>query len=64
MSGDEAENLPGVYLAGDTSRGASLIVWASSDGREAVREIDRALIDESGLLFRGEGSSLTVDASY
>ena len=37
-------SLPGVYAAGDASRGASLIVWAISDGREAARAIDADLV--------------------
>ena len=36
-------SVPGVYSAGDSCRGASLIVWAISDGREAARAIDTAL---------------------
>lgn len=31
-----ATNLPGVYAAGDIVRGASLVVWAIRDGREAA----------------------------
>jgi glutamate synthase (NADPH/NADH) small chain len=34
----------GVYAAGDASRGASLVVWAISDGREAARQIDADLL--------------------
>lgn len=34
---------PGVFCAGDASRGASLIVWAISDGREAARAVDAHL---------------------
>ena len=34
---------PGVYSAGDSCRGASLIVWAIADGREAARAIDKEL---------------------
>ena len=37
-------NVPGVYVAGDAYRGASLIVWAISDGREAARTVDADLI--------------------
>jgi len=29
-------NLPGVYACGDIQRGASLVVWAIRDGREAA----------------------------
>jgi glutamate synthase (NADPH/NADH) small chain len=36
-------SVPGVFCAGDSSRGASLIVWAIADGREAARAIDEAL---------------------
>ncbi|MEE2645561.1 MAG: glutamate synthase subunit beta [Myxococcota bacterium] len=53
---DFQTSLPGVYVAGDASRGASLIVWAISDGREAAREIDLALMGESSLPTRGEDS--------
>ena len=28
-------NLPGVFAAGDIVRGASLVVWAIKDGRDA-----------------------------
>ncbi len=34
-----ATNLPGVYAAGDIVRGASLVVWAIRDGREAAQAI-------------------------
>jgi glutamate synthase (NADPH/NADH) small chain len=34
-----ATNLPGVYAAGDIVRGASLVVWAIRDGREAGEAI-------------------------
>ena len=34
-----ATNLPGVYAVGDIVRGASLVVWAIRDGREAADSI-------------------------
>lgn len=34
---------PRVWAVGDAQRGASLIVWAISDGREAARDVDAAL---------------------
>ncbi|MEX0970280.1 MAG: NAD(P)-dependent oxidoreductase [Paracoccaceae bacterium] len=34
-----ATNLPGVYAAGDIVRGASLVVWAIRDGRDAAEAI-------------------------
>ena len=50
-----ATNLPGVYTAGDAMRGASLVVWAISDGREAARAIDADLrSSESRLPTRGD----------
>lgn len=37
-------SVPGIYAAGDAQRGASLIVWAISDGREAARAVDADLL--------------------
>ncbi|OYV31558.1 MAG: hypothetical protein B7Z81_13620 [Acidocella sp. 20-61-6] len=34
-------NLPGVFAAGDIVRGASLVVWAIRDGRDAAAAIDQ-----------------------
>ena len=34
-----ATSLPGVYAVGDIMRGASLVVWAIRDGREAAESI-------------------------
>jgi glutamate synthase (NADPH) small chain len=36
-------SLPGVFAAGDIVRGASLVVWAIRDGREAAGAIDAFL---------------------
>ncbi|MCR5873744.1 NAD(P)-dependent oxidoreductase [Phenylobacterium sp. J426] len=36
-------SLPGVFAAGDIVRGASLVVWAIRDGRDAAEAIDRYL---------------------
>jgi glutamate synthase (NADPH/NADH) small chain len=41
--------LPGVFAAGDAHRGASLIVWAIAEGRNAARECDRYLMGTSRL---------------
>jgi glutamate synthase (NADPH/NADH) small chain len=35
--------LPGVFAAGDIVRGASLVVWAIRDGRDAAAAIHRFL---------------------
>ena len=36
-------NVPGVFAAGDMRRGASLVVWAIREGRDAAQSIDDAL---------------------
>ncbi len=36
-------NIPGVFAAGDIVRGASLVVWAIKDGRDAAQSIDNYL---------------------
>jgi glutamate synthase (NADPH/NADH) small chain len=36
-----ATTLPGVFVAGDARRGASLVVWAIREGRDAAVAIDR-----------------------
>jgi glutamate synthase (NADPH/NADH) small chain len=36
-------SVPGVFAAGDMRRGASLIVWAIREGRDAAKQIDRYL---------------------
>ena len=43
VDADYATNVAGVYAAGDAKRGASLIVWAIAEGREAARSIDAYL---------------------
>ncbi|HEU4390878.1 MAG TPA: glutamate synthase subunit beta [Blastocatellia bacterium] len=42
-------SVPGVFAAGDMSRGQSLVVWAIADGRRAARGADRYLMGESVL---------------
>ena len=36
-------NLNGVFAAGDIVRGASLVVWAIRDGRDAAVQIEKYL---------------------
>ena len=36
-------SLPGVYAAGDIVRGASLVVWAIKDGRDAAEQMHQAM---------------------
>jgi glutamate synthase (NADPH) small chain len=38
---------PGVFVAGDAKRGASLIVWAIAEGRKAARQADEYLMGRS-----------------
>jgi glutamate synthase (NADPH/NADH) small chain len=38
-----------VFTAGDARRGQSLVVWAISEGREAARNIDKFLMNETKL---------------
>ncbi|MGZ6135340.1 MAG: FAD-dependent oxidoreductase, partial [Myxococcaceae bacterium] len=54
---------PGIWAVGDTRRGASLIVWAISDGREAARDIDSVLTGgPSRLPTRGADAPFTAPA--
>ena len=41
--GAHRTSVPGVFAAGDARRGASLIVWAIREGRDAAESIDRWL---------------------
>jgi glutamate synthase (NADPH/NADH) small chain len=36
-------NIQGIFAAGDIVRGASLVVWAIRDGRDAAISIDKYL---------------------
>jgi glutamate synthase (NADPH/NADH) small chain len=51
ISTDEAHrtDIPGVFAAGDARRGASLIVWAIREGRDAAESIDRWLREPTTL---------------
>ncbi len=44
-----ATNVPKVYVAGDSRRGQSLVVWAIREGRQAARSVDEALMGKSDL---------------
>ncbi|MCC6729042.1 MAG: glutamate synthase subunit beta [Chthonomonadales bacterium] len=46
-------SVPGVFAAGDTRRGQSLIVWAIAEGREAARCADAYLVGSSQLPLAG-----------
>jgi glutamate synthase (NADPH/NADH) small chain len=58
VDGRFATSADGVFCAGDASRGASLIVWAISDGREAAKAADAWLSGTaSALPTRGKDAS-------
>lgn len=42
-------SLPGIFAAGDMVRGASLVVWAIAQGRDAARGIDEYLMGTTDL---------------
>jgi glutamate synthase (NADPH/NADH) small chain len=42
-------SVPGVFAAGDSRRGQSLVVWAINEGRGAAREVDRHLMGSTDL---------------
>jgi glutamate synthase (NADPH/NADH) small chain len=46
---DFRTSVDGVFVAGDAKRGASLVVWAIWEGREAARSIDTYLMGTSAL---------------
>jgi glutamate synthase (NADPH/NADH) small chain len=46
----KATSVPGVFAAGDMSRGQSLIVWAIAEGREAARGVDKYLMGSTVLV--------------
>jgi glutamate synthase (NADPH/NADH) small chain len=47
-------NLPGVFAAGDIVRGASLVVWAIRDGRDAADAMHSYLSADAGALIAAE----------
>jgi glutamate synthase (NADPH/NADH) small chain len=46
---DYMTTVPGVFAAGDTRRGQSLVVWAIAEGRQAARGIDKYLMGATSL---------------
>ena len=49
VEADMMTSVPGVFSAGDMARGASLVVWAIAQGREAARGIDAYLMGLTNL---------------
>lgn len=48
----------GIFSAGDSRRGQSLIVWAISEGREAAQAVDEYLMKKSLLPYKAEAMEL------
>ncbi|AZN29737.1 glutamate synthase subunit beta [Flaviflexus salsibiostraticola] len=48
-SSDYSTDLPGVFVAGDAGRGASLVVWAIAEGRAVAHEVDAYISGSSSL---------------
>ncbi len=46
---NKMSSVPGVFAAGDASRGQSLVVWALSEGREVARCVDTYLMGSTSL---------------
>jgi glutamate synthase (NADPH/NADH) small chain len=46
---EKMTNIPGIFAAGDMSRGQSLVVWAIREGRVAARSMDRYLMGSTEL---------------
>ena len=49
VNDDKMTSVPGVFAAGDMTRGQSLIVWAITEGRQAARGVDRFLMGTTNL---------------
>jgi glutamate synthase (NADPH/NADH) small chain len=47
VDANKQTSIPGVFAAGDMSRGQSLIVWAIQEGRAAARGVDQYLMGET-----------------
>jgi glutamate synthase (NADPH/NADH) small chain len=56
---DYQTNVPGVFAAGDSRRGQSLIVWAIAEGRDCAAAVDLWLMGATSLPRR-EGLDLTA----
>jgi glutamate synthase (NADPH/NADH) small chain len=46
---ERATSVPGIFAAGDSVRGASLVVWAIAEGRQAAHSVDKYLMGQSSL---------------
>jgi glutamate synthase (NADPH/NADH) small chain len=55
-------SLDGVFAAGDIARGASLVVWAIRDGRDAAEQIDGYIKGKARQAAAGAGPAEAVAA--
>ena len=46
---EKMTSVPGIFAAGDMSRGQSLVVWAIREGRQAARFMDKYLMGSTDL---------------
>jgi glutamate synthase (NADPH/NADH) small chain len=46
---ERATSVPGIFAAGDSARGASLVVWAIAEGRQVAYGVDKYLMGQSSL---------------
>ncbi len=60
--GDKQTTVPGVFTAGDCTRGQSLVVWAINEGRAAARGVDGYLKGEF-LEDRSQWGSRTAEVA-
>ncbi len=49
VDAQQQTSVPGVFSAGDASRGQSLIVWAIAEGRKVAHHVDEFLMGETSL---------------
>ena len=47
---EKMTSVPGIFAAGDASRGQSLVVWAIHEGRRAARGVDKYLMQGESYL--------------
>ena len=49
VDANKMTGIPGIFAAGDTARGQSLVVWAIAEGRQAARGMDAYLMGSTTL---------------
>jgi glutamate synthase (NADPH/NADH) small chain len=59
---DQMTSVPGVFAAGDMRRGASLIVWAIREGRDAAAAVDRYLATKASAAVASRANAAALVA--